>query len=196
VRTPGAQELLVDGVPARLVNGRLVLPLGVHSVVARAAGHRDASTTLHVNGGEDAELTLAPVAEPAHAAEELATPAEPPPSPRESGSAEPTAAIVLLAGGGGLLAASLATGLAWWLQVEQEYSACVNAPTGMVCANADEGRAALDAAMGTTLTLGVLGAGLSVIGAILLTDGDGDGAPAQALRCAPAGPGLVCGGSF
>jgi hypothetical protein len=187
---PPGMTLRLDGVQVELESdGRLIVPLGAHTVSARAPGLRDASVAVHVNGGEDAELAL-----------ELELASDPQPGqdlggPGEAGARgpaappDPTAGVVLLVVGGAVAVASLGTA-GWWRFHDEQVATCPM----IECVNPGEVSTVRDAAAATTISLAIVGAGLLTAGAILLampasTD-------SHAVRCAPAGPGVACAGRF
>jgi hypothetical protein len=65
-----------------------------------------------------------------------------------------------------------------------------------VCENPDETRTARDAAMGTTISLAVVGAGVLVAGAVLLATTSSESQRSTALACAPFPLGAACAGRF
>ncbi len=56
--TPENAQVLVDGKPATLQEGRLFLDPGQHSVVVRAAGYEERRADLKVDGGEQDQLSI------------------------------------------------------------------------------------------------------------------------------------------
>lgn len=190
-------ELIVDGRTAALEpDGRLMLALGTHTIVARAAEHRDALVTIEVRGGEEAEVALHPEPEPGEpAAPRVSTEVEPLSRGveleiepvRAEPPFDPALPIALLVSGGSAAVAAIVTGLAWWRFVDQEHAVC--AAAGPACSNLSEIQDARSAAAAVTVALSVAGAVLLVIGAVTMTV---DSSRASALRCAPgAGCGVV-----
>ncbi len=55
---PGDAEVLVDGKPATLKDGKLFLDPGDHSVVVRAAGYEERRADLKVDGGKQDQLSI------------------------------------------------------------------------------------------------------------------------------------------
>lgn len=188
-----ALDLRVDGDRATLEpDGTLILGLGRHTVTARPAERRESSVTVVVGGGEEDELTFELAPEDAQSSSRLDAPRERTETtepPRRA--SDPVPAITLLVIGGALGAASLATGLGWWLFQDGEARACRRDAD---CDNIDAIVGARDAAIATTLPLAITGAALIVTGAILVASPSGS--DRAELRCAPAGAGVACAGVF
>lgn len=202
VRPPSA-ELFVGGQPAELEeDGRLLLPLGTHAVTARARGYRDASQTLLVQGGEDAELVLAlepddaPPADPPPRSAAHARPPAPEAEAAPRATPERDAAIVLFVSGGVLGAGAIGLGAGLWPDRQAELDLCDAATArGDVCANRGQLATERDVVIATTVATASLAGAFLALGAIFasLDQGTTGGA---ALRCVPAGPGLTCHARF
>jgi hypothetical protein len=180
---PEAATLIVDGgEPILASDGRIVLALGDHQLVARVHGHPEARSFLRVEGGEDREIELAVYGE--ESAERIAPPEGAPPP---SAAADPTPAIVLLALGGAATLAAATAGPGWWIHQQQELDLCSSTPG---CLNESDLASERDAAIGTTIALAVVGIAGIIGGAVMLaTAGSG---PRAAAACAPAGGSLRC----
>jgi len=192
--TPAVASLRVDGAAPRLEpDGRLVLALGQHALLAEAVDHEAARATLAVRGGEEQALTL--VCSPAPASAEPVAPAAgavPARVSAESSGADVAPGAITLAAGGALAVAAIALGPTWWLGREQEISRCLEAADE--CRNLDELNGARDAAAGVTSSLAALGVVGLVWGAIWWATSD---APASGeVACLPLGAGLSCAGTF
>ncbi len=103
---------------------------------------------------------------------------------------DPVAAIVVLSVGGASAIASMATGLAWWLTMDEEVAACAHA--GPACRNASALAERRDAAAGTTVGLALLGSAFLVASALMEWAGTADGA----LACIVVPGGLSCSSRF
>ncbi len=187
---PPGVELTVDGAaPAVAPDGRLLLTMGEHEIVASADGYRDSRTRLRIRGGEDEELAISldaiETAEP--------RPPAPPPAPADVAPRDRTAAFVVLTVGGAAAAGSIALGLAAWLTREDQLATCESPPPGFACDNLGALRTERDVAATFTIGLALAGAGSLALGAVLLADAESS---SRALACAPAGVGLACAGRF
>jgi hypothetical protein len=196
--TPADASLRVNGrAPVLDAAGRLLLPLGEHTIEASADGFEPAEQRMTVGGGEEQTLSLRLTARTA------AQPSTAQPSTAPQGvldrpavaaasapGSDPLAAIVLLGAGGATAVAALVTGVSWWAFQDEQLGLCLGAP----CGNEGDVRSARDAAMGTTVALGIVSASLVVAGVVLLaTSSSSD---AVAVQCAPGGLGVVCAGRF
>jgi tetratricopeptide (TPR) repeat protein len=182
VTRPEGAQLTIDGRPAVLeADGSVLLSLGTHDVVATLADHSEASTVVRVAGreSETIELALEPIEAPIAVRPDIEEAtvdlpaARPHPIERSVDLALPGALFAL---GGGASAASIATGLAWWLHQEEQGAACAARPG--FCLNPDEIAGARDGAAATTIVLAITGAALVLAGAVSLVVGESDGEPA------------------
>jgi tetratricopeptide (TPR) repeat protein len=117
--SPADASLLVDGAPQVLDGeGVLVLEVGSHELLARAAGHAELRRRLDVQGREDQELTLELIAQApqAPAAATAPAPARDQPETDEDGGGR---LWTWIAGGTAIVLAGTATGL--WLASDAEY---------------------------------------------------------------------------
>ncbi|MCB9591775.1 MAG: hypothetical protein H6719_03490 [Sandaracinaceae bacterium] len=168
---PGAEILVDDEVPSRGVDGRLMLALGEHVLVARAPGHREVRRRLDVGGGEDREL-------------ELRLP--------PSGLGDPPLLTIagFVAGGAVLLVEPFSVG--WWIDRESAISSCANPPAGTRCDNAAVLNDQRDAAIVTSVVAGVVALGVAAIGLVLwIVDSEG-AAGSASLACGPQAGGVGC----
>lgn len=169
-RPPGAELRIDDEVPAIERDGRVTLSVGVHAVVVRAPGHREARRRLEVGGGEDREIAI-----------EL----------RPSGLGGPPLASVALfvAGAAVLLVEPFSIG--WWVERDAAIASCASPPEGLRCDNAPVLAEQRDAAIATSVAAAATGLALAAVGLVFWLAGEG-GAEAEALACAPAPGGVGC----
>lgn len=187
---PAGATLSLDGAaPVQTEDGRLVLPIGEHELVARMEGHREARARVRVRGGEDEplELELAPLEVPAPVVPVAAVSSTPPTTTAPDASV----AHVMLVGGSMASATAIALGLGWWLTREEEMASCDHPPAGFACDNVGVIRSERDAAAALTLSAAAVGAGALVIGVVLLASA-GEGAPPRSAACHPLGLGVAC----
>jgi tetratricopeptide (TPR) repeat protein len=183
MRSPEGAIVEIDGQLAEPDDeGRVLLSVGIHSVTARAPGHRDRVIELRVRGNEDEELAIA--LEPA------ARSSSAQPAPAVS-SADPIPGIALISVGAGAAVASIVTGASWWGTMESERTECDGTA---LCDNPDEVRASHEASIGTTIALAGAGAAAMVVGGVLLASGGGS--QDQAFGCVPSIAGFACRGIF
>jgi hypothetical protein len=121
--TPADAVLWVDGgPPPRLSSGELLLDPGRHELLAQAAGHQPARSTLQVEGGDRTtlEIRLEPITGPEVAAagnpglapSYAPQPAPPAPTEPHSSTQATLAYVALGVGAAGLVAFGVTTGLA------------------------------------------------------------------------------------
>lgn len=197
---PAGATLLVDGHAAVTADdGRVLLGLGRHELVARATGYGDAQRAIDVRGGESETISVR--LEPDASAHDLPPPATsdagdvaPQVDARGSGASDPTAGIALLVSGGVLSVAALVVGLASWRTSDEQIALCQAA--GPDCDNLGGLRGERDAAAGITIALAVGGVGLLAIGAIVLATSGGDARGTASIACAPGLGGVFCSGRF
>jgi hypothetical protein len=203
VLRPASAAVTVDGASVATADAPLLLAIGRHELVARAADHADARLVVDVRGGESGDLTLAPEPAPGNRATDLSgsSPdagtgtsdpiARPAPAPRDEGG---TLGIALLVTGGVVIAGAAGAGLFWWGGQSDEITRCEDA--GAACTNLDELRGDRDVAAATTIALAVAGAAAATIGLVIVLGGDGDEPPDATAACAPALLGVMCAGRF
>lgn len=188
-----AEGARVDGV-AGVVDGHgvLVVDLGTHEVQVRCEGCSTEPRRVRVVGGEVAELDFSsapsePVAETVE--------------PEETGTLGPTetepdddglsgTSIGLFVGAAVAGAGAIGTGF-WWRDRNGEIDAC---DARADCLNRDRLTTERNATMGVALGLSVAALALVTVG--LLTMGDDADDDERAVRCAPAGMGMACAGTF
>lgn len=101
-----------------------------------------------------------------------------------------TVRLVLLSSGAALLTGAAATGV-WWAMSGHELDRCQSAdPATSVCLNESSLESRRNAALGTTLATGVVGAALFVTGLVLPKRDD------RRVACVPVGAGIGCAGRF
>jgi len=169
---PAGAEVSVDGeVPERGAEGRLVLSVGDHTIIARAPGHRDARRTVSVGGGEDESFVL-----------EL----------ESTGIGDPSEGALALFIAGAAFALFEPIGIGWFVDRDSEVASCANPMPGFSCANAGALEEQRDvsiivsiAAAGAALTLGVAG-----LIAWLAFGGSSGGS--AGLECGAQPGGLAC----
>jgi hypothetical protein len=192
--TPEDASLLVDGRPAELVDGAVLLDIGTHELRVERADHAPWSRAIAVEGGERQELVVALEAVERGAVEPAPPPEPPAPSPP---TVEPAPApreqtrslvgpIVLLSGGVALIAGGLVTGAVAGSRAS-ELEACARRVCPSTLAETrDEARTlALVADV-----LWIAGAVAVVGGAALWlfgSDPDVDDDPVAFVGCGPAG---------
>jgi hypothetical protein len=208
--SPAAAQLLVDGAPAppardaEAASRVLLLEVGRHELLARAAGHESLRRTLDVQGREDQELLLE--LQPTTSAHDAAAPASEAlqatpeaPRPAQGASAAARATQVRETGGrlwtwvagGGAVALGVAS-TALWLHARSEFDALDAACARMPCVRGevDESRFETPETLHhVTLALAV-GAGA---GAVLLyfVEGGGDSGERRPDARLAIGPGAV-----
>lgn len=189
--TPESARVTVDGAEAvTAADGRVLLGMGSHEIVARADGYREARSTVRVEGGEDTELALELEAQGG------ADPVDPgDPGDRDDPVApattafDPTPGIVTLSIGAAAAAASVIVGLAGWLTRQDELSVCWSRepPCDQEAALLTE----RDASIAITITLAIGGVAAIVAGVALLAGG-GSSTNSADLPCDLVGSSLRC----
>lgn len=114
---------------------------------------------------------------------------ESPPVSSAAGAGDPIPGIAFLAAGGALFVGGIGT-LVWAVDRNSAIDAC----NDVGCLNGPTLVAERDAAVATTVTLGVLGAAGLVTGAVLLVLSEDTGS--ASVACAPSFTGLGCTGRF
>lgn len=200
--TPASATVAVDGArPVTAADGRLLLAIGRHEIVARADGYEDARAAIEVRGGEENETVLTLEASSGGGGATAETASSSPPSTAratdrsESGSSS-LPGILLVSGGAAAIGAGVVILLASWLPLEDEIDACLMPMSGVVCENRDELNGQRDVAAVSTIALGIVGAGALVAGAIWLATSDSSDESDGSLACAPTGAGVACVGAF
>jgi hypothetical protein len=216
---PGADVHVDGGAATSAADGRLILAIGHHRIVARVVG-REWHAVVDVIGGESSELAMepaegstavsaatgpAPVETPAATA---TTPVEPPhiePHERtpEGGSGDTLIGVGVAALAVGVVGIGIAIGLA----VDREgtvgaYNAgtlpCSSATVRNDVACADTARS-LDT-LGTAWPATLIAGGVvAAVGAVLIGVGAASGGAREersAWRCAPSIGGIACAGTF
>ena len=105
--TPASAVLLIDGEPARLEDGSLLLDPGEYSAEARAEGHRTARLGFSAEAGQNKTLEIALVAEHAPSRAGASTGA----SDGRSGGGASVVPWIVMGGGVALIAGGVVTGL-------------------------------------------------------------------------------------
>jgi hypothetical protein len=183
---PPEAILTVDDAPAEPNEaGELVLGVGAHTLEATLDGYLVERRRIEVHGGEELEIAL--IMRPAPAAERLA---------RASTPTEPIAFFV--AAGGSLLFEVWSVG--WLVDRLSEVDSCASPPDSFVCTNGDALLDQRNAAIGATISAGVVTLGLAAAGAILFlvmaSPTAARDSPTEALRCAPGVLSVGCSGRF
>lgn len=178
----------VDGVAGVVdAEGALLVDLGGHEIRVRCASCVSEPRRVQVVGGERAELDF-------RAREAGADRVAGPPEPEVQPEPEPDArlsplTIALLVGGAVAGAGAIGTGL-WWRDRNAEIDLCDSRPD---CLNRDRLKSERNATVGVALGLSVAAVGLLTVGLLTIERDDDDG---RAMRCAPAGMGMACAGTF
>ncbi len=183
VLEPSSAVLVVDGSTAVMESdGRMILGIGTHTLVASAPGHREGTRTVRVVGGEEEELRLVLESESVSAAPVVRTSDDAPP-PRDW-----TVPAVLFSAGALLAAGAIVTTVVWWQDRDQAVTSCVLSAGG--CANISRVEEERLAAAATSLGLGVLALAALTTGAVL--SAVGGQASDTAWSCVPSLAGGAC----
>jgi tetratricopeptide (TPR) repeat protein len=176
--SPEDASISVDGSPASLQEGALLLDVGPHEVTVSAPGHRSQSRKLLVEGGTVRQLefhlspSAAPRVPPAHV-----RPAAPPRPPAESqATGIPTGAVAVAGIGAAALLASAVTGTMALAAARSLEDAC--GPVGIPCdeRHADKAHRAEDLALATDV-LWISGGALLGTGLIWWLSSSGNSEP-------------------
>ncbi len=178
----------VDGVAGVLdAQGVLLVDLGVHEIQVRCEGCSNESRRVRVVGGERAELDFTvPVAEPI---EEAVEPVEPEEGAVANEGGLGGTSIALFIGAAVAGAGAIGTGF-WWRDRNAELDAC---DARADCLNGDRLTTERNATMGVALGLSAAALALLAVGLLTMSDDDDE---SRAMRCAPAGMGMACAGTF
>lgn len=169
---PEAQLTVDDAVVSPNRRGELILAVGEHELVVRAAGFETLHRRIDVHGGESEDLALV-----------LESISEGPGEP-------PIASIALwIAGGTLLLAVPAATG--WLINRDAALTDCHSPPLGYRCGNEAVLVEQRDAAIGTLIGLGAAALGAATAGLLVwILAGGAEGS--ATLECRPHPGGVRC----